>query len=265
MNNKHRFYKLRSIKIGWLNEQMYHLLLKKEKKLSTFIQLIKIVVFIINIVASTIGNVINYRWWTISASIIIAFDIYINKIREEAAYGSKIELHRSMTDECFKFNDLLESTSVTMETIENSYNTIIEKSSKLHIDPSIFAGWDDEFRKRGIKELNAFDLTEKISKEIRNDNPPPAKIEESEHKVMPPNSYDTHDSYNRPASADKSVQFALENPIDKSAQIAVGIQAEYSPRLNNPSSTSTTSKTKNKKADFELQQLFNNLNIKADI
>ena len=253
MNNKHRFYKLRSIKIGWLNEQMYHLLLRKEKKLSIFIHLIKIVVFVINIVASTIGSVINYKLLTISASIITAFDIYINKIKEEAAYGSKIELHRSMTDECFRFNDLLETTSVTIETVENAYSTIIEKSSKLHIDPTIFAGWEEEFRKRGIKEINAFDMTDKISKEIQDEHPPPSKVEESDQKMA-------NYAYE---NADKS---ARQVPVPMAGAVQqVQIHAEYSPRLNNPSSTATTNKTKNKKADFELQQLFNNLNTKADI
>lgn len=215
MDNKQRLYKLRAIKIGWINEQMYHLLLKKEYKLNLFVQSIKIIVFIINIAASAVGEDINYRWWTITTSIIVVFDVYINKIKNETAYGSKIELHRSMTDECIRFNELLESSTVSIENIETTYHSLIEKSSKLHIDPGIFDSWDQEFKKRGIRELNAFELTDKLTKELM--------------------------------------------PITEEQKTG-----GYSPRMNNPTFTTIASQTKNKKADFELQQLFNNLNTKTD-
>lgn len=208
-SNAKKLYKLRSIKIGWLNEQMYHLLLKKEYRLNMFIQMIKIMTFIINIIASAIGEDVNYRWWTITTSMIIAFDVYVNKLRDEAAYGSKIELHRSMTDECIRFNEILETSPDKSDIIESSYTALIEKSSKLHIAPSIFDDWEEEFKKRGIKELNAFEITNTITKEI------------TESK-------------------------------------------QYSPRQFNPTTTLTSIQIKNKKADFELQQLFNNLNTKAD-
>jgi hypothetical protein len=214
MENSLKLYKLRAIKIGWINEQMYHLLLKKESHLNIFIQLIKVAVFIINIMASAVGEDINYRWWTITTSIIIAFDVYINKIKDEATYGSKIELHRSMTDECIRFTEILDNGK-SLDIIESAYNSLIEKSSKLHIDATIFDSWEEEFKKRGIKELNAFDQTDQITKELQ-----------SEH---------------------------VENKLE-----------QYSPRLNNPTCTVVTGRSENKKADFELQQLFNNLNIKVD-
>lgn len=218
-NTKQKLYKLRAIKIGWINEQMYHLLLKKEKNLNMFIQMIKVIIFIINIIASIAGGDINYRWWTITTSIIVAFDAYINRLKDETAYGSKIELHRSMTDECIRFTELLESSILKSDIIENAYNLLIEKSSKLHIDPIIFDNWGEEFKKRGIKEMNAFDTTDKLTREL------------NETKI----------------------------------HISDNIQEQhYSPRMNNPSTTVTAIQVKNKKADYELQQLFNNLNIKQE-
>lgn len=158
-------YKLRVVKIGWLNEQMYHKLLKKEKIVNICVHTIQAVVFIINAVGTALGNEVDYRWWTITTAIIAVFASYINKLKDDTAYGSKIELHRSMTDECLKFTDnfeLLESKDKT----EKEYNILQEKSSKLHIDPVIYDAWDVEFKKRGLRELDAFDLTNDLSKEL---------------------------------------------------------------------------------------------------
>jgi hypothetical protein len=216
MSNK-TIYKIRAIKIGWLNEEMYHLLLRKENQLNRFMQGIKAIVFIINIIATAAGEDINYRWWTITTSIIIAFDAYINKIKDEALYGSKIELHRSMVDECIKFNDLLTSNKPNEDMIESAYNSLVEKASKLHIDPHLFSVWEGEFKKRGIKELNAFEITAELSKELVGDE-----------------------------------------------KIIKRINSQYSPRVNNPPSTTTANQVKDKKAEFELQLLFSNLNNKPD-
>lgn len=234
MDNKQRLYKLRSVKIGWINEQMYHLLLKKESKLNMFIHSIKIIVFIINIIASAVGEDVNYRWWTITTSMIIAFDVYINKMKDETAYGSKIELHRAMTDDCIRFNEILESSEFKSDSVEIAYQSLIEKSSKLHIDPVIFDNWDQEFKKRGIKELNAFDTYDQLIKEMHiipiESNPVEAKV---------------------PAETKLTKQLT-------------NIQLNYSPRLNNPSATSITSQTKNSKAAFELTRMFDNFNAASD-
>jgi hypothetical protein len=213
-------YKLRAIKIGWLNEQMYHILLKRATTLNRFIQSIKIIVFIINVIASTVGENINYRWWTIPTSIIITFGIYMDKIKDEVAYGSKIELHRSMTDECIRFTDMVDSKQSDVSLIENMFASLIERSSKLHIDPEIFNGWEEEFKKRGIKEMNAFEMTDNLSKEL---------------------------------------DIIIHRPAPKTNE-----QKSYSPRSYNPPVTSITTPTRNKKADFELQRMFNDLNIKPD-
>lgn len=213
-------YKLRAIKIGWLNEQMYHILLKRATTLNRFIQSIKIIVFIINVIASAVGENINYRWWTIPTSIIITFGIYMDKIKDEVAYGSKIELHRSMTDECIRFTDMVDSKQSDVSLIENMFASLIERSSKLHIDPEIFNGWEDEFKKRGIKEMNAFEMTDNLSKEL---------------------------------------DIIIHRPTPKPNE-----QKSYSPRSYNPPVTSITTPTRNKKADFELQRMFNDLNIKPD-
>jgi hypothetical protein len=211
-------HKLRSIKIGWLNEQMYHDLLKRDKMLSRFMQAIKVVIFVINVIATAAGENVNYRWWTITTSIIVTFEIYINKIKNDSEYGSKIELHRSMTDECLRFNDLLDSNANEV-VIENTYNTIIDKSTKLHINPEIFNLWDEEFKKRGIKEYNAFEMADGLNKELLDE---------------------------------KTISIP---PIPKETDII-----PYSPRTCNPIATTVTIPSKNKKADFELQRLFTNLN-----
>jgi len=200
-------YKLRIIKIGWLNEQMYHKLLKKERIVNIMVHIIQAIVFIINVIATAIGEDINYRWWTITTAIIATFASYINKMKDDTAYGSKIELHRLMTDECMKFTD---SIDVNQHEISKIYDSLLEKSSKLHIDPEIYDFWEIEFKKRGIKDINAFDLSNELSKELE--------------------------------------------------QINVII----SPREHNPNITTTAIQAKNKKADFELQRLFQNLNAKED-
>ena len=219
MNAKQKIlYKLRAVKIGWLNERMYQLLLRRESNLNRFIQSIKAVIFIINVIASAAGGEIDYRWWTITTSIIVAFDVYINKLRDEASYGSKIELHRSMTDECMRFTDLVDSKSDSA-MIENMFLSLIERSSKLHIDPEVFDDWDEEFKKRGMKEVNAFEVTDNLSKEL-------------------------------------SVLIQKIVGVDEQKE-----SAQYSPRANNPPLTSITrSNTINKKADFELQRVINDLN-----
>jgi len=155
-------YKLRVVKIGWLNEQMYHKLLKKEKIVNTCVHVIQAIVFIINTIGTVLGSDIDYRWWTITTAIIAIFASYINKLKDETAYGSKIELHRSMTDECMKFTD---SISI-IKDLEKEYNTLLEKSTKLHIDPNVYDAWDIEFKKRGLKELDAFDMTKDLTKEL---------------------------------------------------------------------------------------------------
>jgi hypothetical protein len=192
-------------------------LLKKEKTLNIIHILIKAIVFIINVIASAIGGNINYRWWTITTTIIITFDVYINKLKDDAAYGSKIELHRSMTDECVRFNEMFDSADFA---VESSYKSLIEKSSKLHIDPKCFDLWEEEFKKRNIKEVNAFDVSGGLNKELD-------------------------------VIINQTV--IVNNPPDT-----------YSPRTNNPPITNTTTQLKNKKADFELQALFNNLNTKDE-
>lgn len=224
-------YKLRAIKIGWINEQMYHILLKRETNLTRFVQTIKVVIFIINVLASAAGQDVDYRWWTITTSIIVAFDAYINKIKDETAYGSKIELHRSMTDECIRFNEIIESKQ-HIEIIENMYSSLVERSSKLHIDPEVFDNWEGEFKRKGIKEMNAFEMTDGLSKELNN------------------------------LSKDVNI---LSNDVNSNIPInSIPESLAYSPRTCNPLSTSTTIQTKNKKADFELQRMFNNLNNKQD-
>lgn len=155
-------YKLRIVKIGWLNEQMYHNLLKQEKIVNICVHAIQAIVFSINAIGTILGNEVDVRWWTVTTAIIVVFASYINKLKDDTAYGSKIELHRSMTDECLKFTDLLDST----ENIEKEYDKLLEKSTKLHIDPIIYDAWDVEFQKRGFKELNAFDITNGLMKEL---------------------------------------------------------------------------------------------------
>lgn len=156
-------YKLRIIKIGWLNEQMYHKLLKKEKWVNVVIYIIQAIVFGINVIATAIGDDINYRWWTITTAVIAAFASYINKMKDDTAYGSKIELHKSMTDECMKFTDKADIITTDLDSI---YNQLLEKSSKLHIEPDVYEAWELEFKNRGIKDINAFDLSNELSKEL---------------------------------------------------------------------------------------------------
>lgn len=158
-------YKLRIVKIGWLNEQMYHKLLKKESIVNNMVHIIQAVVFIINAIGTAIGTDVDYRWWTITTAIIAVFASYINKMKDDTAYGSKIELHRSMTDDCMKFTDNFEFFE-SKDKIEKEYESLLEKSSKLHIDPNIYDSWDIEFKKRGLKELNAFDITNELSKSL---------------------------------------------------------------------------------------------------
>jgi len=177
-------YKLRIVKIGWLNEQMYHKLLKKETIVNKMVHAIQSIVIITNIIGTALGSDIDYRWWTISTAIIAGFAIYINKMKDDTAYGSKIELHRSMTDDCMKFTDILENPEL-ITSIEKEYESLFEKSSKLHIDPDIYDAWDAEFKARGLKELNAFDITDGLTKTLdqidiitspRENNPPTTAI-----------------------------------------------------------------------------------------
>lgn len=187
-------YKLRIVKIGWLNEQMYHKLLKKEKIVNICVHVIQAIVFVINAIGTALGNEVDYRWWTITTAISAVFASYINKLKDDMAYGSKIELHRLMTDECLKFSDIGD---------DKQYETILEKSSKLHIDPDIYDAWDIEFKKRGLKEFNAFDISDELYHQM-------------------------------------------------------------SPREKNPEITIITAQSKNRKAEFELQRLFQNLNLKIE-
>jgi hypothetical protein len=200
-------YKLRVVKIGWLNEQMYHKLLKKERIVNIMVHVIQGIVFLLNGIASAIGSEVDYRWWTITTALIAVFAGYINKMKDDTAYGSKIELHRSMTDECMKFTDILDTSNTIAD---KTFESLLERSSKLHIDPDIYDAWDVEFKARGIKESNAFDI-----------------------------------------ASDLTTQLDQINVI-------------VSPREINPLITTTASQAKNKKADFELQRLFQNLNVKPE-
>jgi hypothetical protein len=200
-------YKLRVVKIGWLNEQMYHKLLKKERIVNIMVHVIQGIVFLLNGIASAIGSEVDYRWWTITTALIAVFAGYINKMKDDTAYGSKIELHRSMTDECMKFTDILD---ISNTIADKTYESLLERSSKLHIDPDIYDAWDVEFKARGIKESNAFDI-----------------------------------------ASDLTTQLDQINVI-------------VSPREINPLITTTAAQAKNKKADFELQRLFQNLNVKLE-
>ena len=120
-------YKLRIVKIGWLNEQMYHKLLKKERIVNIMVHVIQGIVFLLNGIASAIGSEVDYRWWTITTALIAVFAGYINKMKDDTAYGSKIELHRSMADECMKFTDILDtSNTITDKTFES----LLERSSR---------------------------------------------------------------------------------------------------------------------------------------
>jgi len=124
---------------------------------------------------------------------------------------------------------------------------IIERSSKLHIDPEAFEGWEDEFKKRNMKEMNAFELTDYLSKELdiiihRNDS---VQRTETVPRV-------------------DSMQRTDTVQCTDTAHLA------YSPRACNPPITTTAVQLRNKKADFELQRMFNdfndadnNLNIKT--
>lgn len=158
-------YKLRIVKIGWINEQMYHKLLKKESIVNRMVHVIQAVVFIINAIGTALGNDVDYRWWTITTAIIAVFASYINKMKDDTAYGSKIELHRSMTDDCMRFADNFEFLE-SKDKMEKEYESLLEKSSKLHIDHDIYDAWDAEFKARGLKELNAFDITNDLTKSL---------------------------------------------------------------------------------------------------